>query len=228
METNPYFGAIVGFSNLKDEERRENDYYPTPPIATYCLLRSSDVPASVWEPAAGRGHVSVELIRNGHAVVSTDLYEHENPLLKIRTGVDFLRSGIPTVSSGSPKIEAIVTNPPYNKEMAEKFARRALELQVPFVALLARLQFLTGKNRYKRLFSNNPPTDVMVMTRRVQCFDEKINSDPMDQLGGMIEYAWYVWDRRKQSGETVLKWIDVDRLMTEMIGADRPTLEGIA
>lgn len=228
MASNPYFGAIAGYSNLCDEERRRNDYYPTPPIATYCLLRSVRVPKSVWEPAAGRGHVSAELVRNGHSVVSSDLYEYENPSVMIRTGVDFLASDVPAVSDDGSRIEAIVTNPPYDREMAEKFARKALELRVPFVAMLARLQFLTGKKRYKRLFSESPPTDVLIMTRRIRCFDENINDDPMDQLGGMIEYAWYVWDRRKQSTETALKWIDVDRFVAEMIDDQRPTLEGIA
>jgi hypothetical protein len=213
-----FFAATVGSGNYKDVDRKANDYYPTPPIATYCLLKSWQIPYRVWEPAAGRGHLSAELGRNGHSVVSTDLFEYEDPLLHIITGVDFLRSPIPAGLA----IEAIVTNPPYKNGNAEKFISHAIELEVSLIAFLARLQFVTGKGRYDRVFSRTPPS--AVMTKRVLCDESAVDATG---IGGMLEYAWYVWDRRVHRSDTVMRWIDVDACYAEMTGSRTATLEGL-
>jgi hypothetical protein len=49
-----------------------------------------DVPKKVWEPAAGRGWMAQELIRNGHEVTASELFEYTNPLCDIEWGVNFL------------------------------------------------------------------------------------------------------------------------------------------
>ena len=71
MIKHPLHSAYAVVSSSVD--RVENDYYPTPPVATYALIKTLDVPDKIWEPAAGRGWISHELIRNGKNVYSSDL-----------------------------------------------------------------------------------------------------------------------------------------------------------
>ena len=68
------------YSKVKknDPDRNENDLYPTPPLATYILHKYIDLPHNIVEPTAGRGNISIELIRNGYNVQSFDLFEYDN------------------------------------------------------------------------------------------------------------------------------------------------------
>ena len=64
-------------------ERIENDGYLT--IDAHwiipALLRSVPIEGRVLEPAAGRGHLSLELRRAGLDVASFDLYRYADPLV---------------------------------------------------------------------------------------------------------------------------------------------------
>lgn len=178
--------------------RITNDFYPTPPIATLSLLRNHEVPRRIWEPAAGRGHVSKELVRNGHEVVSTDLFEYPDPLVPITTGVDFTACDV-------VECEGIVTNPPFRGNLPEKLLRRALEVyRIPFVALLCRLTFLESARRYD-LFDEHPPARVYVFSERINCHQDYLDRD--DGLGGMMAYAWFVWDDRYNITKNTVAWI---------------------
>jgi hypothetical protein len=183
------------------DHRNDNDYYPTPAIGTRSLLRNCHVPDHLWEPAAGRGHMSAELIRNGHEVVSSDLYEYPNPLVEIATGVDFLKQ---EVRLG----DGVVTNPPFKNNLPEKLLRHCLEdLGYRFVAFFCRLTFMESLRRYD-LFKDHPPRRVMVLSGRVNCHE--MYFDQNDGLGGMVAYAWFVWDTRLPDSTllpTELTWI---------------------
>lgn len=209
-DTAAYFGAIVGFGNKKDEDRNDNDFYPTPPIATYSLLRTLSVPYKVWEPAAGMGHIARELRRCGKSVIATDLYDYDKKVTDIISGVDFLRTDT------HHEVDAIITNPPYKDGMAEAFVRRMLDLRVDFAAVLCRLQFACSDGRFKRLYRDDPPTSVLIFPKRINCNIEAANSlDAKDHIGGMLEYAWYVWDRRLTRSHTEMSWIDMDRMVED-------------
>jgi hypothetical protein len=98
-------------------ERIENDGYLT--IDAHwvipALLRSVPIEGRVLEPAAGRGHLSLELRRAGLDVVSFDLHSYANPLVHdIGTG-DIRRL---TTLEG---FAWVVTNLPYRDldELAE-------------------------------------------------------------------------------------------------------------
>lgn len=188
--------------NKQDTNRRENDFYPTPPLATYILCKYVRPPQNVVEPCAGRGNISVELQRNGHSVKSFDLNEYENCLVDIETGVDVLALERPA------GYEGFVTNPPYYKDLPRKIAEKAVE-EYPYVAMFVRLTFLEGKKR-KNLFTNHPPSDIIFLSDRVK-FDQG-HVEPVekqDQIGGMIAYAWVVWDRRilNLDKTTKLHWV---------------------
>ena len=82
--------AFAGVS-LSSEARSENDYYPTPPVATFALAQHHPLPRRIYEPAAGRGWMSETLREMGHDVAASDLFEYSEPLGPVEFGVDFLR-----------------------------------------------------------------------------------------------------------------------------------------
>ena len=185
-----------------DPNRNENDLYPTPPLATYILHKYIDLPQNIIEPCAGRGNISIELIRQGYNVKSFDLYSYDPSLVEIESGVDVLEL---------PKQEgydALVTNPPYHKDLPRKIAEKGVA-EYDVTALFVRLTYLEGKKR-KDMFTNNPPSDIIILSDRIRFGTgllEPINKK--DQLGGMIAYAWIVF-RKGHEGPTNMKWILLD------------------
>lgn len=63
--------TIVGARN----NRVENDFYPTPEIATVLLLENEKFEGEIWEPACGDGAMSTVIERYGYPVKSTDLID---------------------------------------------------------------------------------------------------------------------------------------------------------
>lgn len=187
--------------NKSDPERNLNDLYPTPPLATYILCKYSNVPHKIIEPCAGKGNISIELQRNGHDVRSFDLHEYENSLVDIQTGQDAL------LLPKQEGYEGLVTNPPYFKDLPRKILEKAL-LEYDYVALFLRLTFLEGMKRNK-LFETNKPSQIIFFSDRVR-FMNDLDREPIaenEQTGGMIAYAWFIWDRKSEHDNTKLKWV---------------------
>lgn len=182
----------------KGDHRNTNDYYPTPAIGTLSLLKNHKVPKKLWEPAAGRGHIAKELIRNGHEVIATDLYGYDNPFVDIETGVDFL-------TAERKDVDGVITNPPFKSNLPEKFIRRMLEVhKYPFVAVFCRLTFMESSSRYE-LFTDHPPARIYVLSGRVNCNEKYF--DQNNGLGGMVAYAWFVWDDTFKTTKGITKWV---------------------
>lgn len=186
-----------------DPNRNKNDLYPTPPLATYVLKKYVNLPRIIIEPCAGRGNISIELLRYGYDVRSYDLHEYDDPLCSITTGQDVMDLQRP-----DKKNVGLITNPPYHKDLPRKIAEKGVN-KFDFTALFVRLTFLEGKKR-KKLFTEHPPSDILFLSDRIR-FDtglvEPINKT--HQLGGMIAYMWIVWDKRpwNKPENTRLRWI---------------------
>lgn len=185
-----------------DPSRNKNDLYPTPPIATFILQKYVELPKVIVEPCAGRGNISIELIRHGHTVHSYDMYDYEGTLCEIKTGIDVLTHEKPDDAN------ALVTNPPYHKDLPRLIAEKGVS-EYDLTALFVRLTFLEGKKR-KKLFTSHPPSDIIFLSDRIR-FDtgllEPINKT--HQLGGMIAYCWVVF-KRDHKGPTNLKWVSLE------------------
>ena len=136
--------AVLGASNHSTNDREENDYYATDPIAMELLLDIEQFSPEVWECACGEGHLSKVLESRGYHVMSTDLIDRGFG----ESGVDFLNSDI--VFDGD-----IITNPPY--KYAKEFVEHAIEHVTAEhrVAMLLKIQFLEGKAR-RELFEKYP------------------------------------------------------------------------
>jgi len=201
---------VNAYGGVREEgnERVQNDHYPTPPVATYALLKSHKVPRKLWEPAAGRGWMAWELERNGHEVIKSDLYEYPNPVVTgIETDVDFLRPGLTNfLQNDGPDTVGIITNPPYGKNQAQKFIEKARE-NYPFVAVLCRLMFAESGVRLP-MFVNDPPSDVYIFSARFSCEEKRFLDRP---LNGMVSYAWWVFDNESRN-TAKMHWMNTKSL----------------
>ena len=170
--------------------RERDDFYPTPPRVTLALLGVEAFTGPIWEPACGDGAISKVLEDIGHAVHSTDLIDrgygipHRDFLLDYETRAD-----------------NIITNPPF--KFAEEFARHALSRTTGKVALLCRLAWLEGKAR-RLMFEETPLAHVWVFSARVPMLRGGVDFGKGG--GGMIAFAWFVWDHAHQ-GKPTLGWI---------------------
>jgi hypothetical protein len=178
--------ANSGSHSLAD---RGDDLYQSPPEAVHPLLAVEKLPHGIWEPAAGKGAITVVLRDRGHAVISSDLIQYDDfPLHFVQ---DFL-----TTTQMPAGTEAIVTNPPY--KLAQQFVEHALEL-CPRVIMLMRLAFLESERRSGILDSGQ--------LARVHVFRDRLPMMHRDGWAGpkassAVAFAWFVWDRNHR-GPTV-------------------------
>jgi hypothetical protein len=182
--------ALIGYGNPQDREK--DDFYATPPESTEALLRVEQFEGSIWEPAAGQGHLSKVLEAAGHEVISTEMVDRGFG----ETGVDFLMEW-------RPRAPNIVTNPPF--KLSSQFVRNALRLTTGKVAMLLKIGFLEGVERAD-VFDAAPLARVWVFRRRQSFLKSGIHKTNMNGKGGMIAYAWFVWEHGYQDKPT-LGWI---------------------
>lgn len=161
----------------------------TPRRGIEALLDVEKFDGSIWECACGDGAISRVLVERGHHVISTDLVDrgYGTP------GVDFLLDT--TIAADN-----IVTNPPYR--LGNEFALKALSIARRKVAMLMRLAWLEGEHRRRVLFDPLPPARVWVFSRRLTI----VRRGESTNGGGMIAFAWFVWDR-DHHGATTIGWI---------------------
>lgn len=183
--------APMGFGS-QTAEREKNDYYATHPRAMEDLLQRENFAKNIWEPACGDGNLSEVLKKHGHNVYSTDLIDRGYP----DEVFDFLQSSIQFDGD-------IITNPPF--KYTNQFILKSLE-SIPIggkVAMFLKLNYLSGKQRYRDIYSKFPPYRVYVYSGRIACSK---NNTPEGFKKAAMDYAWFIWEKGK-IGPTDLKWI---------------------
>jgi hypothetical protein len=161
------------------------DCYPSPPEAVNALLRIEDIPAIVWEPAAGLGNIVEPLRDRGHVVYASDVEDYG---YELDYGVgDYLTMTTPI------GIGAIVTNPPF--KLAEKFLQKSLN-EAPYVAYLLRLQWLEGIERMA-MFTWSPPSRIWVSSRRLPMMHRKGYTGPKSTSNQC--FAWFIFEHGNYS-----------------------------
>lgn len=181
--------GCLGASNHTKEEREQNDYYATDPIAAEWLMKIENLNHNIWECSCGEGHLSKIFVRGGYEVKSTDLIDRGYG----KGGIDFLKQ--------TERFNGdIITNPPY--KYAQEFIEHALHLvnDGNKVCMFLKVQFLEGKTR-RELFNKNPPCRVWVSSSRIKCGKNGIFAE------SMIAYAWFIWEKGYH-GDTILKWFN--------------------
>lgn len=178
----------------KTAEREQNDYYATDPKAMELLLKHERFNNNIWEPACGEGNLSKVLKAHGYNVYSTDLIDRGYQDKQL----DFLK--------GEYEFNGdIITNPPYKYTI--EFILNSLEA-VPMgnkVAMFLKINYISGKKRYKEIYSKFPPYRVYVFTGRIACSK---NNKHEGFKGAAMDHAWFIWEKGKL-GPTELKWIEM-------------------
>lgn len=164
------------------------DFYPTPTWATEALLKHEKFEGDIWECACGDGAMSNVLEKLSVPVFSSDLYDRGFG----ESGIDFLTE--------ERVADNIITNPPY--KLAGEFALTGLNKSNKKVALLLRLAFLEGIERYQKIFELTPPSRVWVFSERITFYPKNAER----KGSGTTAYAWIVWDK-KDTGASQIRWI---------------------
>ena len=181
------------------------DYFPTPPWASRALVADvlpqlgvafHTASMTLWEPAAGGGHMVEALRPYFREAFASDVYDYGRGYAVgsfVGQGPDCARCPFPP--------DLIATNPPFN--LALEFAERALEHARVGVALLVRSAWSEGGDRYRRLFRDQPPSMIAQFVERVPMV--KGRWDP--KASTATSYAWFVWRKADRSRRCVYFWI---------------------
>ena len=192
----------LGASNHTENEREQDDYYATDPIAIDKLLTVEMPHTVIWKCACGGGHLSQRLKEKGFIVINTDIKDRGNNELYCRA--DFLAQTDKLFTDGV--CYDILTNPPY--KYAKEFVLKALDLlhKGGRCYMFLKLAFLEGKARFTELFSKYPPKCVYVFSERIQCAKNGDFESLKKTGGSAVAYAWFVWENG-YTGKTYIDWI---------------------
>lgn len=200
-----YWSQIVGeeeieLSNIGNKKhqtltlRQKYNFYATHPSCVADILRAESFCHFILEPFCGTGSMAEEIKKAGYEVAAYDIVDRGYG------GVaDFQEL---QVEKGKYDI---ISNPPYDQHTIAHILK-CLEVCHSKVALLLPLNYLSGKERYDRLFSLYPPQRVYVYQERITI---AINGDferIKDAGSNMTNYCWLVWERNFR-GITELRWI---------------------
>lgn len=168
------------------------EYFPTPPWATRALLHEvlfrhfleSFKGKRVREPCCGGGHMVRPLQEFfGHVDYSDVADWGMNP--EIRDFCEESRDRL--IEDGHAIPHWIFANPPF--EQAMRFLDRALDIATEGVAMFLRLGWITGQERYDRVFGWRAPTFFCPFAERVPLIEGVW--DP--EASTATDYAFFVW-----------------------------------
>lgn len=154
-----------------NEDRRDLDYYPSPPEVTRALMDFICIPEGslIREPACGEGYMSRVIEGYGHNVIGTD----------IQFGDNYFDTTL------EQKVDAIITNPPFKH--AEDFIKKAIG-EADIVAMVLKSQYWHAKKRLK-LFREHKPTYILPLTWR----PDFLFNEPGKGGNSTMEVLWTVW-----------------------------------
>ena len=153
------------------------ELYCTPRHVTQALLVRERFPGTIWEPAAGKGHIVRVLHEHGYAdVVASDLHDWGCGY----DTVDFLISE--RIS------DSLVTNPPYS--LTHKFLTHAKRVVRCKVAML-----LPVLHEFTESWLAAHEYDLVFPLRAVYTFANAMRWANTQQTWGRMKYAWFVFER---------------------------------
>jgi len=174
-------GRIIAGTGSAPLSERKNDLYETPPEAVHALLKVEPLPRAIWEPAAGPGSIVKVLRAAGHVVHASDLVDYGCP--DAESGVDFLLERRPPLQA-----LAVVTNPPF--KLGAEFVAHALDLGVPKVVMLLRVQFLESERR-SAILDNGTLARIYVFSNRLPMMHRAGWQGP--KATSAMTFAWFIW-----------------------------------
>jgi hypothetical protein len=178
----------------------EGDGYLTldAPWLVPALLRSiPEISGRILEPAAGRGHISLELRRAGFDVVSRDIRSYLVPL------VDGIGVGDIRELESLAGFDWVVTNLPYRDltELTAHLTRLGARDRC-CVALLVRAEWLFPKARRHLLHEHPHFAGAVMLTARPRWFERGDGGS-----GPRHNFAWVVWSGTPRVGDPWLRFV---------------------
>jgi hypothetical protein len=171
------------------------DWYREPPEAVDPLFDAIDFGDDlIFDPSCGGGNILDVAKRRGHPTVGGDIVDR-HPCHTFHRGNYLQATRFPSMPG---RALSIVNNPPYNyvRGIALQFILRTLDV-VPFhrAAFLLPIEFTTGQERYRELYSKRPPSHVGFLMKRPSMPPGALVADMGDDAyrGGMADYVWIVW-----------------------------------
>ena len=160
------------------------------------LLGAVPIKGRVLEPAAGRGHISLELKRAGLIVESFDIRAYENPL-------------VPDIGQGDIRsLESLAgfswaaTNLPYGdlEGLAEILVRLGTRDRCG-VALLVRAEWPIAKARRNLIHSHPWFHGIVQLTSRPRWVERTKDSESPRH-----NFCWCVWGAQPRQGDAWIRW----------------------
>jgi hypothetical protein len=183
--------AAHGSHGAMDKARPTADFYRSPAHAMALLLdtiapeRLAPPGALIIDAGAGDGRLTRPLINAGYRVRGIELHDRSHdPALPIETGRDFLTL---TPADTGP-VSAIVTNPPYDRAIIDRFIRHALTLLADGGELhaLMRHNWMTGIRRRDLL----PHIRRVIICRRLNMLPADREHDDKGHETN-TDYSWF-------------------------------------
>lgn len=169
----------VMLANGGSKDRRELDFYPTPPNVTEALMNFLLTQGyelnklSCLEPACGSGEMSMVLQKYFKFVISSDIRD---------TG--FGKKNTNYLIDENKKCDCLITNPPFSE--SQKFIEKALSEKHFIIAILCKSQYWHSKRR-RDLFIKNLPAYILPLTWRPDFYFGAKSGSPT------MEVLWTVW-----------------------------------
>jgi len=174
-------------STNRGQQKRGDDFYPTPAWCVGRLLDRLPLPGGRWlEPGAGEGAIIKAVARADVRWTAIELRADCRQSLEVLVNSslvfigDYL-SSTGTHPLGEQSFDVILANPPFT--LAMDFVQESLR-RAPIVIMLLRLNFLATGKRSDFMRTHCP--DVYVLPDRPSFTGKGTDS---------IEYAWFVWSQ---------------------------------
>ena len=194
----------------RSEPHDSLDDFPTPPWAVRALCEALqgagliDDSMTVREPAANRGYMARPLAEYFARVEASDVHDYGAgyPVRDYLFGLD----------SDLAAVDWTITNPPF--KLGQQFIERACATSRRGVAMIVRSAFVEGGERYRDLYSINPPSFVYQHVERVPMVRGRY--DPKARTA--TAYLWLVWLADDCPLDPLFRWIPPCRKSLERAG----------
>jgi len=185
---------------------------------------------AIWDPCAGSGRTLSTFVENGFTAFAGDIVDRRDPEQLDWSGVRFHLADFLDLKA-APAPCSIVFNPPYSyiEGIAERFVRHALTLSARRVCAVMPIKWQGSLGRYQLFVEDFPPQAILVSTQRP-------SMPPGDLIpaltaigkafkGGVVDYAWYIWDVQQPTPRDQTRVIWLPRLSRpDLLGP----IEGLA
>jgi hypothetical protein len=210
VATKPSGGLAV--MNRRHSAADALDFFPTPPHATRALLHHLKAAKLLkpgmlaWEPAAGMGHMADVLREEFEVVHTSDVFDYGiNSAIGSFVGMGPDVAQWPVIAYGGRRPDWIITNPPFNN--AAEFILRALGEVDVGVAVLVRLNFLEGGERYRAIYSRRAPQLILQFAGRVAMVADAWDPNATTATA----YCWVIWHHGvfgvRMMPDTAFRWL---------------------